>query len=380
MKVELDAALADVGFAGESATAGHHGAERVYRSDAMKKALEGVASGIGKEIGKRIELATVDTAGPATQCVQAFLGPRYGATIAAIVATGTGRECGVDPSQGGARVSTGQVLVEGTDSARWSRRAAGAQAAINMASARIGQRVVGSILGRLVSVVAGGVGLIPIAKDIWDFRHGVLPIIAHGDEVKDTRTRCAMSWPSPSASRSATASRRSATRPPIAWWRSGSSSAALTPRWWSWPTAKWPSSSFLDTVKPDDLAKLDEGGSAGAGRARGDAASPGAWTTARCIVPSADCRPAPSRSPARRNRWRRPCSGRPWPATAWSKVVEFEIYRQARPDAFTRGEPAAAARPAGSGCRDTPCCPPTGCSRCAVRVACQRCQDAGPHT
>ena len=34
------------------------------------------------------------------------------------------------------------------------------------------------MLGRLVSVVAGGVGLVLIAKDIWDFRHGVLPIIA----------------------------------------------------------------------------------------------------------------------------------------------------------------------------------------------------------
>src|SRR5262245_34598930 len=71
-------------------------AERVYRSDTMKKALEGVATGIGREIGKRIELATVDTAGPATQCVQAFLGPRYGTTIARIVATGTGREYGID--------------------------------------------------------------------------------------------------------------------------------------------------------------------------------------------------------------------------------------------------------------------------------------------
>src|SRR5262249_40923392 len=40
-------------------------AERVYRSDAMKKTIEALATGLGKEIGKRIELATVDTAGPA---------------------------------------------------------------------------------------------------------------------------------------------------------------------------------------------------------------------------------------------------------------------------------------------------------------------------
>ena len=33
-------------------------AERVYRSEPMKKAIEGLATGLGKEIGKRIELAT----------------------------------------------------------------------------------------------------------------------------------------------------------------------------------------------------------------------------------------------------------------------------------------------------------------------------------
>ncbi len=161
-------------------------AERVYRSDAMKTALEGVATGIGKEIGKRIELATVDTAGPATQCVQAFLGPRYGATIARIVATGTGREYGVDPVKGTAQVSTGQVIVEGTDALAGTVVLLVRRQLANMAS-RIGQRVVGSILGRLVSMVAGGVGLVLIAKDIWDFRHGVLPII--GTEMKSKETK-----------------------------------------------------------------------------------------------------------------------------------------------------------------------------------------------
>ena len=58
----------------------------------------------------------------------------------------------------------------------------------NMAS-RIGQRVVGSVLGRLVSVVAGGVGLVLIAKDIWDFRHGVLPIIATEMKSKETKEK-----------------------------------------------------------------------------------------------------------------------------------------------------------------------------------------------
>ena len=58
----------------------------------------------------------------------------------------------------------------------------------NMA-ARIGQRVIGSILSRLVSVVAGGIGLVLIAKDIWDFRHGVLPIVASEMKSKATKDK-----------------------------------------------------------------------------------------------------------------------------------------------------------------------------------------------
>jgi hypothetical protein len=152
-------------------------AERVYRSEGIKKSLEVVATGVGREIGKRIELAIVDTSGPATQCMQAFLGTRYGATIARIVASGAGKEYGIDPAKGGAQVSTGQVLIEGTDSIAGAVVLVVRRQLSNLVS-RIGQRVVGSVLGRLVSVVAGGVGVVLIAKDIWEFRHGVLPIIA----------------------------------------------------------------------------------------------------------------------------------------------------------------------------------------------------------
>ena len=74
-------------------------AERVYRSDAIKKAIEGLAAGVGKEIGKRIELAVLDTAGPATQCMQAFLGRRYGATVAGVVSSDAGKEYSIDPSK-----------------------------------------------------------------------------------------------------------------------------------------------------------------------------------------------------------------------------------------------------------------------------------------
>ena len=54
---------------------------------------------------------------------------------------------------------------------------------------RLGQRIVGSILGRLVAVVAGGVGIILIAKDVWDLRYGVLPIIVTEMKAETTKAK-----------------------------------------------------------------------------------------------------------------------------------------------------------------------------------------------
>ena len=63
---------------------------------------------------KTIELAVLDTAGPATQCMQAFLGRRYGSTVAGVVSSDAGKEYGIDPAKAGAQVTAGQVWVEGS--------------------------------------------------------------------------------------------------------------------------------------------------------------------------------------------------------------------------------------------------------------------------
>jgi hypothetical protein len=161
-------------------------AERVYRSDAMKTALEGLAVGVGKEIGRTLELSTLDAAEPALECLKAFLGPRYGSTVARVVASEADKEFQIDPAKGGASVSTGAVLIEGREAIAGAAVLLVRRQLSKMAS-RVGQRLVGSVLSRLVSVVAGGVGLVLIAKDIWDFRHGVLPIIAA--EMKSQTTK-----------------------------------------------------------------------------------------------------------------------------------------------------------------------------------------------
>ncbi|MEQ1652547.1 MAG: hypothetical protein ABL897_08675, partial [Hyphomicrobium sp.] len=57
-------------------------AERVYRSDAVKVAMEDLAAGVAKDIGKTIEFASTEASEPVLACLKAFVGPRYGSAVA----------------------------------------------------------------------------------------------------------------------------------------------------------------------------------------------------------------------------------------------------------------------------------------------------------
>jgi hypothetical protein len=161
-------------------------AERVFRSDAMQKAILGVASAVGNEVGRRMELGLTAAAEPVAQCMQAFLGPRYGGMVARAVSRDTGREFTIDPGKAASQVSPGQVLIQGSEGLTGTVLLIVRRQLSRMALA-IGQRIVGVILSRIVGIVVGGVGIALIAKDIWDFRHGVLPIISN--EMKSPATR-----------------------------------------------------------------------------------------------------------------------------------------------------------------------------------------------
>jgi hypothetical protein len=161
-------------------------AERVYRSDAIKEALDKLAAGVGLRIGQSIELATVDAAVPAQRCLRAFLGPRYGDAVARVVTHDAGAAFKIDATAHKSSVSTGAVVLQA------SGGLAGAvilviRRQLQRMAQRLGQRLVGSALSRVVGVVASGVGLVLIAKDVWEFRHGVLPIIA--TEMKAPATK-----------------------------------------------------------------------------------------------------------------------------------------------------------------------------------------------
>ena len=161
-------------------------AERVYKSDAIKTGIEAVATDVGRTLGLSLEFASQDAAGPAISCVKTFLGPRYGMAVSGAVTGQAEKEFNIDGTKGKATISSGAVIAQsGTGIAGAALLIVRRQLA-NMAS-RVGARIAGSVLSRLVSVAAGGIGAVLLAKDIWDLRTGVLPIIA--TEMKSKATK-----------------------------------------------------------------------------------------------------------------------------------------------------------------------------------------------
>jgi len=152
-------------------------AERVYRSEAVRGGIEAVATGVGKQLGQNLEFASQDAAGPAIACVKAFLASRYGGAVSGAVSARAEREFNIDEKKGAASVSAGSVLSQSGDGIAGAAILLVRRQLANMAE-RIGARIAGSVLSRLVSVAAGGVGAVLIAKDLWDLSSGVLPIIA----------------------------------------------------------------------------------------------------------------------------------------------------------------------------------------------------------
>ena len=232
-------------------------AERVYKSETVKKGLEQLANGVGRALGKRIETATTDTAEPAMQCMQAFLGPRYGNTVARLFSRDAGKEYQVDPSKSGADVTTGAVLANSAGGISGAIILLVRRQMAGMAS-RIGSRVVGSVVSRLVGAVAGGIGLVLIAKDIWDFRNGVLPIVATEMKAKATKDKVqeelARAIQEQIGDNVREISVRTADRILEIWHEFKRAHAKVLDLASAHPAFK----QFLEQLKPDALARLDE--------------------------------------------------------------------------------------------------------------------------
>lgn len=309
-------------------------AERVYKSDAMKSAIESLATGVGNEIGRTLELASKDAVGPSLECLRAFLGQRYGSTVAGVVTADVERDFGLEGVAGRASVSSGSVIQHSSAGIAGAAILLLRRQLANIA-ARIGQRLAGSILARLVSVAAGGVGLVLVAKDIWELRNGVLPIIA--EEMKSDATKnmvkdeLAKTMSEQISAHLQEIAAKAADRV-IEIWRTfrNAHQKAL-----ELAEKNEGFRSFLDTVKSEQLARLDEvvalimasDGEQGVLKRLGD----GTLNEAVRFLPE------PAMTIARDTRSIDAALG--WSALAGDqlpKVLEHEIYRQASPQGFTR--------------------------------------------
>ena len=309
-------------------------AERVYRSDAIKAAVETLTVGVAREVGKSIELATQDAAEPALACLQAFLGPRYGVAVARAVSADAGREFNVDPGKGGAEIGTGTVLRQSSEGITGAAILLVRRQLANMA-ARVGQRLAGSVLSRLVSVAAGGVGLVLIAKDLWDLSGGVFPIIATEMKSADTKAKVqeelAKVIGEQIGDHIKEIGAKTAERVADVWQefrRAHLKVLELAERNASFKF-------FLNSQPPQTLPRLDEvvalilgaEGEAGLMTRLGDGS----------LGVAVNKMPVPAMDIARETRSIE--TGLKWSALAGdnlNKVVEFDIYRRAKPDDFTK--------------------------------------------
>jgi hypothetical protein len=309
-------------------------AERVYKSDAMKTAIEALATGVGNDVGRTLELASQEAVSPALECLRAFLGGRYGATVAGVVSGDVEKDFGVQAAAGRATVSSGSVLQQSGQGIAGAAMILMRRQLANIA-ARVGQRLAGSILARLVSVAAGGVGLVLVAKDIWELRNGVLPIVA--DEMKSEATKNLVK----DELAKTIGEQINAHLHEIA----AKAADRVVEIWRSFRAAHLKAldlaernegfRSFLDTVKPEQLARLDEvvalllasDGEAGVLKRLKD----GTLNEAVRFLPE------PAMTIARDTRSVDAALG--WSALAGDqmpKVLEHEIYKRAAPQGFTR--------------------------------------------
>jgi len=309
-------------------------AERTYRSDALKMALEELATEVGTEIGRAIVLTTTDAAMPAQRCLNAYLGPRYGSTVARSVNQDANAAFEIDPKENTAAVGSGTLLIETSAGITGAVLLLVRRQMARMAR-RLGQRLIGSILGRVVSVVAGGVGLVLVAKELWELRHGVLPIIAEEMKSADSKAKVRAELASSIREQIEThvdeLAQRTADRIVDIWHDFRRAHAQVVKLAEQQPAFK----AFIDQARPEQLPRLDQivalvlakDGEPGVMRRMED----GTLHSALNQLPEAGLQIAREK--------RSLDTGLKWQALAGDKidkVVSYEIYTLAEPDSFSR--------------------------------------------
>jgi len=162
-------------------------ADKTYNSQGFKAALEELATGVAKDAGAQIEKATAKVSNPIIACVQTALQSRYGGAIAQVFAQESQKNLEAKAEQPAVKIGTSDLILNNAASISGIVLIVTRRVLAQIVES-IGSRIAGIVASRIVSSVAGLIGLALIAKDIYDAGEGVFPIVSERMKSDETKT------------------------------------------------------------------------------------------------------------------------------------------------------------------------------------------------
>ncbi len=162
-------------------------ADRTYNSEGFKAALDELATGVAKDAGAQIEAATAKVSNPIVACVQTALQSRYGGAIAQVFAQESQKNLEAKAEQPAIKIGTSDLVLNNTASISGIVLIVTRRVIATLVEG-IGDRIAGVVASRIVSSVAGLVGLALIAKDVYEAGAGVFPIVAERMKADETKS------------------------------------------------------------------------------------------------------------------------------------------------------------------------------------------------
>ena len=162
-------------------------ADKTYNSEGFKGALDELATGVAKDAGAQIEAATAKVSNPIVACVQTALQSRYGGAVAQVFVQESQKNLEARAEQPAVKIGTTDLVLNNAGSISGIVLIVTRRIIASLVEG-IGSRIAGVVASRIVSSVAGIVGLALIAKDIYDAGEGVFPIVAAQMKSDETKT------------------------------------------------------------------------------------------------------------------------------------------------------------------------------------------------
>jgi hypothetical protein len=160
-------------------------ADKAYNSEVFKSAIESLATAVATDAGAQIEQATKKVSNPVLECVQAALRSRYGAAVAQAFTADALNKIETTNAPG-VSIGTKEFILQHPDAISGVLIIVTREIVAKIAQS-IGSRIAGVIASRLVGLVASGIGVILIAKDVYEAGDGAFPVIA--EQMKSDKTK-----------------------------------------------------------------------------------------------------------------------------------------------------------------------------------------------